>query len=119
MALDDLIILSKLEELDAYSDKKLLQYPKYERFVLCAEIRKTLLEIMHLTIRAAKRYYKKTTLQDIDVEIDYLRTLVREANSFGYISHGKLGEWVGHLDEAGRILGGLVRFYKDKAAAQK
>ena len=55
MALDDLIILSKLEELDAYSDKKLLQYPKYERFVLCAEIRKTLLEIMHLTIRAAKR----------------------------------------------------------------
>ncbi|WP_196590609.1 diversity-generating retroelement protein Avd [Pectinatus frisingensis] len=108
MALDDLIILSKLEELDAYSDKKLLQYPKYERFVLCAEIRKTLLEIMHLTIRAAKRYYKKTTLQELDIEIDYLRRLIRKSKAMQYIDYHTHEVWVEKVDEIGRMAGGWI-----------
>lgn len=69
---------------------------------------------MHHIIRMKKKYYKKTTLQDIDVGIDYLRTLVRHANYAGYISVGKRGEWIGHLDEAGRIVGGLQKAFRDK-----
>lgn len=118
-AKNPLILQTKFEEIQHYTHEALMQFPKKERFLLCAEIKTAVDVTMHNIIRMKLKYYKKTTLQDIDVEIDYLRTLVREANSFGYISHGKLGEWVGHLDEAGRILGGLVRLYKDKAAAQK
>jgi len=47
MGLDDLTILTKLEELDAYSHGTLINFPKYEKFVLCAEIRQT-----HSTIRS-------------------------------------------------------------------
>jgi hypothetical protein len=48
MGLEGLTILTKLEELDAYSHKALVQFPKYEKFVLCAEIRQTLTAIIRL-----------------------------------------------------------------------
>lgn len=74
---------------------------------------------MHHIIRMKKHYYKKSTLQDIDVEIDYLRTLIRHAQHAGYISAGKRGDWIANIDEAGRIVGGLQRYYKEKAAVAK
>ena len=78
-----------MEELDAYSHKALVQFPKYEKFVLCAEIRQTLTAIIRLTVRTAKMYYKKTTLQDLDIEIEYLRSLIRKAHRLEYINTRK------------------------------
>lgn len=86
MSLENLIILTKLEELDAYSHQALIQFPKYEKFVLCAEVRQTLNSLIRLTVRTAKRYYKKTTLQDLDIEIEYLRSLIRKAHRLQYIT---------------------------------
>jgi len=86
LSLENLIILTKLEELDAYSHQALIQFPKYEKFVLCAEVRQTLNSLIRLTVRTAKRYYKKTTLQDLDIEIEYLRSLIRKAHRLQYIT---------------------------------
>ncbi|MGL6014989.1 MAG: diversity-generating retroelement protein Avd [Selenomonadaceae bacterium] len=114
-AKNPLMLQTKFEEIQVYTHDTLVQFPKRERFLLCAEINSAVDEAMHLIIRMKLRYFKKTTLQDIDVEIDYLRTLVREADALKYISHGKLNEWMSHLDEAGCILGGLVKYYSAKA----
>jgi hypothetical protein len=76
----DLLILTKIEELDAYSHIVMIQFPKKEQFVLCASIRNTLTEIIKLTVRAGKKYYKKTTLENLDIEIEYLRSLIRKAH---------------------------------------
>ncbi len=116
---DPLILQTKLEEMQVYTHKAIMQFPKREKFLLCAEIKESLAEAMHLVIRMKKRYFKKTTLQDIDVEIDYMRTLVREADALGFISHGRLKEWIGHIDEAGKILGGLFKYYKEKGAEKE
>ena len=56
MSLENLTLLTKLEELDAYSHKALVQFPKYEKFVLCAEIRQTLTAIIRLY--NDKKYFK-------------------------------------------------------------
>ena len=109
-----LMLQTKFEEIQWYTHEALFQFPKKERYLLCAEIQNAVAETMHHIIRMKKKYYKKTTLQDIDVEIDYLRVLVRHAHQAGYISIGKRGEWIEHLNEAGKIVGGLQKAFRDK-----
>lgn len=112
MSLDDLTILTKLEELDVYSHGALINFPKYEKFVLCAEIRQTHSTIMKLTVRAAKRYHKKTTLQDLDIEIEYLRSQIRKAHTMKYINTRKYGIWIKHINEIGKMAGGWIKSSK-------
>ncbi|MCK9514107.1 MAG: diversity-generating retroelement protein Avd [Pigmentiphaga sp.] len=107
--LDGLKILTKLEELDAYSHKVALQFPKYERHVLSAEIRTTLNRLLHLTVTAAKRYHKKTTLHDLDIEVEYLRALIRKAWRLRYITEHRYEIWSRHIDEIGRMVGGWIK----------
>jgi hypothetical protein len=107
--LEGLRILAKLEELDAYSHQVALQFPKYERHVLSAEIRSTLNRVLHLTVQAAKRYHKKTTLQDLDIEVEFLRALVRKARRLGYITPNRYEVWSRHIDEIGRMVGVWIR----------
>lgn len=109
-----LILQTKFEDIQAYSHNALFQFPKKERFLLCAQIQQSMDKALHEIIRFRMRYYKKTSLQEIDIEIEYLRTLVRQAHNFGYISTGRRMEWIEHLNEAGRILGGLKRYYENK-----
>lgn len=108
MSLRKLKILAKMEELDAYSHQVLIQFPKYEKHVLAAEIRATLAQIIKLTVRTAKKYHKKTTLQDLDVEVEYLRSLVRKAHRLKYINGHRYQVWSAHVDEIGRMVGGWI-----------
>lgn len=43
MGLENLIILTKLEELDAYSHKAVIGFPKYEKFVPANILSETIL----------------------------------------------------------------------------
>lgn len=108
MSLRKLKILAKMEELDAYSHQALIQLPKHEKHVLAAEIRYTLAQLIKLTVRTAKKYHKKTTLQDLDVEVEYLRTLVRKAHRLKYINDHRYKVWSSHIDEVGRMVGGWI-----------
>ncbi|MCF8093700.1 MAG: diversity-generating retroelement protein Avd [Desulfotignum sp.] len=105
----DLLILTKIEELDAYSHTVMIQFPKIERHVLCAQIRDTLTEIIKLTVRAGKKYYKKTTLQDLDIEIEYLRSLIRKAHRIKYINTKRYEIWIRHVNEIGKMAGGWIK----------
>lgn len=108
----ELILLKKLEELDLYAHKATLQFPKHEKHVLCAHMRETLAQIIKLVVRCSKKYYKKTTLQDIDVELEYYRSLVRKAFVLRYINTKKYEIWSRHTDEIGRIIGGWIKNVK-------
>ncbi|EGW50108.1 hypothetical protein HMPREF1022_02930 [Desulfovibrio sp. 6_1_46AFAA] len=109
MAFESLAMLEKLEEVSAYSRIALRQFPKYEKFLLAAEIRAALTEIKRLLIRAAKRYYKKTTLEDLDIEIELLRSLVREAVKLQYIDMKRYEVWSAKIGEIGKMLGAWLK----------
>lgn len=106
------MLRTKLNELIRYTHIALEQFPKREKYQLCADIKNSLYTATRLTIQMERRYYKKTTLQDIDVEIDFLRTLVRLSYQLGYISAGHLQAWMEQVDEAGKILGGLIKYFE-------
>lgn len=71
---NELTIQTKVRDMMTYSFIALKQFPKSERFVLAAEIRQSIYKILKLTVIASKRYHKKTTVQDLDVELAKVRT---------------------------------------------
>jgi hypothetical protein len=73
------VLLAKIEEVENYTHTVLQQYPKMERHLLCHDIRASLAQIQRLAVVAWKRYHKKTTLQDLDVEVEILRIWIRKS----------------------------------------
>ncbi len=104
-----LILLTKLEELDAYTHTVLHQFPKLERHLLCAELRAVTNHLLRLSVVAWKRRQKTAALFDLDVEIEVFRHLVRKAHRLGYINTHRLDVWMRHVNEVGRIVGAWIK----------
>lgn len=90
----------------------LRQFPKSEKFALASEIKKIMASLLRLIIQANKRYFKKTTLQDIDVEIQTLKMYVRLSRDLEFLPPNKYETWSKYLDEIGRMLGGWIKSQK-------
>ncbi|MGI6542984.1 MAG: diversity-generating retroelement protein Avd [Limnochordia bacterium] len=108
----DLVIRQKTEDMIAYAYEALRQFPRSERHTLAADIKQSMFRLLALIITANKRYYKKTTLQDLDIELDVLRSYVRLAMTLGFLPFRKYEIWAGQLNEIGRMLGGWMRSVK-------
>jgi hypothetical protein len=106
---DDLEIRRKCEAMVEYGYVALRQFPKFERHVLAAEMRGAMWALLRLIIVCNKRYHKKTTLQELDAELDLLRTQVRMARALGYLDFKKYEIWAKLNDEIGRMVGGWIK----------
>ena len=111
---NELQILQKVYDMILYGNTCLRQFPNYEKHVMTAEIRSTMYELLRLIIRANKRYYKKTTQQEIDIALEELRVMIRLASDPGmkYLSLRKYEIWAKQLNEIGRMLGGWMKATK-------
>jgi hypothetical protein len=107
--MDDLKIRQKAEDMIAYAYIVLHQFPKTERHVLNQEVRQTMWRLLHLIVLCNKRYYKKTTMQDLDAELDLLRSQVRIAQTLKYLSFKSYETWSRKIDEIGRMVGGWIK----------
>lgn len=92
-----------------YGYQALKQFPKHEKHVLGAEIRGSMLALQRLIITAIKRYHKKTTLTDLDIELAVLKRRVRLSKDLRYIDIKKYEIWVSQLVELGKMIGGWIR----------
>jgi len=110
--MEDLKVLQKTYDMIHYGYVCLRQFPKSEKFALAREIKQVMAGMLRLIIQANKRYYKKTTLQDIDVELATLRTYVRLSKDMGFLPFNKYENWAKMLDEIGKMLGGWIKSIK-------
>lgn len=117
--MDDLKIRLKCEDMIKYGYIALRQFPKSEKFTLSAEIKNTMWRLLRLIITCNKRYYKKTTIQDLDGELDLLRSQVRMAQELGFLPFNKYEVWSRHLDEIGRMIGGWLKSLKKHGSGVK
>ena len=97
-----------------YGYLALKQFPKHETHVMGAEIRRSMLALQRLIITAFKRYHKKTTLTDMDIELTMLKRMIRTAKDMRYLDTKKYKIWSEKLIEIGKMLGGWVKFVKMK-----
>ena len=102
-------------------------FPKHEKYALANQIRRTAYEVYDLISEGQKKYYKKTTLTDLDITHEKLRMQLYLANELGYFkfSDGKPIQY-GHenpevhryltislmIDELGRMIGGWIQKIK-------
>jgi hypothetical protein len=135
------ILKEKIADMMKYGKKAVAPFPRRERQT-ADEIRKSMLTMYRLAITIEKKYYKKTTLQDLDVELDILRHMIRVAHDKDYydqkvpkkdsngktvrnekgeviyvtmqppLSNQKYEYWSKLLAEIGRIIGGYMKFVK-------
>ena len=66
-----------------YGKKAVSNFPRRERRT-ADEITKSMLTMYRLAITIEKKTYKKTTLQELDVELDILRHFIRLAHDKDY-----------------------------------
>lgn len=107
--MEDLKIRRRTEEMIAYAYVALRQFPKSERHVLSAEIRGSCWKLLRLIIVCNKRYHKKTTLQELDAELDTLRSLIRMAHQLTFLPLKRYEAWSRQVDEIGRMTGGWIK----------
>ena len=112
--MEDLKILQKTYDMILYGNICLRQFPKAEKYALASDIKGSMYALLKLIITANKRYYKKTTLQDLDIELDTLRTLIRLSadKEFMFLSLRKYENWSRMLTEIGKMIGGWMKAVK-------
>lgn len=105
----DLLIRQRCEAMIEYGYVALRQFPKFERHVLAAEMRAAMWGLLRHIVVCNKRHHKKTTLQDLDADLDLLRCQVRLARELGYLDFKKYEHWAKLNDEIGRMIGGWLK----------
>ena len=71
-------IKEKIGDMIKYGRPLTMQFSRRNRD-LADEIRRTMTHMYHLAVELEKKYYRKTTTQELDVELEWLRHLVRMA----------------------------------------
>ena len=108
-------LLEKLYDLGSYTEIALTQsnYPRLQKYSLCAQIRGRIDKIRDLAIRCYKGYINKSTLRDMDVAVEQLRWDIRISYRLKYISEHRLDVWMNAVDEIGRMVGGWIKKQND------
>ena len=109
MATEDFKILQKVQDLMEYAYPILNQFPKAEKFSFAQDIRHSMNMLLELTITEDKRYTKKTTIENMDIENTKLMIYVRVAYHLRYIDKHRYSVWEGKIVEIGRMIGGLLK----------
>jgi len=104
--MENLIVYQKMLELTEYAYIALRQFPKSEKFGLAGDIKNQIYTVLRLMIAANKRYYKKTTIQDMDIEHEVLRRQIEMAKNLEFLPFKKFAILIEKVDEVGRLIGG-------------
>jgi len=110
--MEDLKILQKTFDMIEYAYPVLAQFPKSEKFALVADIKRCMDKMLELLIEAQKKYYKKTTLQELDVEMAKLQAYTRLAHNLGHLPMKKYQQWSERNVEIGKMIGGWIKSVK-------
>ena len=117
MATEDFKLLQKVHDLMIYSYPILDTFPKNVRFSFAQRIRDCMNTLLELTIEEQKRYIKKTTIQNMDIENEKLKRYVEIAFELRYIDKHRYAVWSTKLVEIGKMIGGLLKSVNSKPSA--
>jgi four helix bundle protein len=92
-----------------YAYQALAQYPKSEKYALVVDIKRCMHLILERVIEASKKYYKKTTLQELDVEVMKLKAYLRLSHDLRFLPTKKYEFWSAMVVEIGKMLGGWIK----------
>lgn len=116
------VLKEKIGDMMKYGMPLADSFPRRNR-KLADTLRDAMLEMYRLAVRLEKKYYKKTTLEDLDIELAVLKEFVVLASDKDYcgskfappLTIHQREVWSGYNSEIGKIIGG----YKKSLEAAK
>lgn len=116
------ILKEKIGEMLKYGLPLVDAFPRRNR-KLADTMRDAMLEMYRLATRLEKKYHKKTTLEDLDIELAVLKEFVVLASDPDYcgskfappLTLHQREVWSRHNDEIGKLIGG----YKKSLESEK
>lgn len=106
---EELKLLQKVYDMIQYGYICLRQYPKSEKHTLAAETKRAMFALLKAIIMANKRYYKKNSIQEADIQLDILRYYVRLGKDLEFLPIKKYENWAKMLAEIGKMIGGWLK----------
>ena len=108
--------LQKIEDLFMSADRTVPRWPALYRYTHGQRLYTLLDEMEALCVAANKKYFKKTTLQDLDIKKAQLALLIRRIAKTAYedrkgarrmlLPPGLHAEWSAQIAEIGKLIGG-------------
>lgn len=108
-----LIILQKSKDLMQYLYTSWVKYSRSEKPGFVADYKQCLFQFLIYIITAQKKYFKKTTLQDADVQLELLRLFNQLSYDMRFIDEKRYKLISERLCEIGRLLGGWINSQKE------
>lgn len=114
-------VSGRTSEMVKYAMPLVNNFPRRER-KLADTLRDSMLEMLRLAVRLERRYYKKTTLEDLDIELAVLKEFVLVASDKDYrgpkfappLTIHQREVWSGYNLEIGRLIGGYKKFVENR-----
>lgn len=112
--MESMVLYQKVYDFLKYIYPVLAQFPKFEKFALQTQIKTAMFEMLKSIIRF-KKTRTKSHIYNADVELQFLKTLIRLSYDLEYKAMSKHRYEVAsrHLAEIGRITGGIIEAVKD------
>ena len=109
---EELLIVKKITDMMEYAYLALAQFPRSEKQAMVADIKRCIDRLLERAIEANKKYFKKNTLQEMDVELAKLKKYIRLAYRLKFLPYKKYNNWTAMTKEIGRMLGGWIKSTK-------
>lgn len=116
---EEFIMLQKILDMMEYGYICIKQFPKSEKYALATDMKHCMDMILSHAIEAQKRYYKKTTIQELDVEITKLRAYIRLSYRLRFLPMEKYENWSNLCVELGKMLGGWLKTVNGQKSVQQ
>jgi len=113
--MDEMKVIQKTIDMIKYAYLALAQFPKSEKYAMVADIKRCLDQLLELEVEAQKKYYKKTTLQNLDVTLAKIRVYTRLAHELGFLQTKKYELWTAMNVEIGKMIGGWIKSQAGKS----
>lgn len=108
-----LIILQRTKDAMKYLYTSWVKYPRSEKLGFVVDYKKCLFQFLIYVITAQKKYFKKTTLQDADVQLELLRLFNDLSYDMRFIDEKRYQLISERFNEIGRLLGGWIKSQKE------
>lgn len=98
-------------ELDDYTHLRLKQFPKSENFIIVKEIKLILLKIERLIVECSLKHHKKTTINNLEIEIELFRKYITRSFRRGYLKSEKNRDsWMLMTNNLGHKIKGMAKY---------
>ena len=112
--MDSMVLYQKTYDFLKYIYPVLAQFPKFEKFALQTQIKTAIFEMLKNIIRFRKTG-TKSHIYAVDVELEFIRTLIRLSFDLEYKAMGKHRYEVAsrRMAEMGKITVGIIEAIKE------